>query len=61
MHVCVPYACLVPLEAKEGVGVHGTGVTGDAVTMWVLRTERVLFKGSKCFQLLSHLSSPSIS
>lgn len=33
MHVCVPYVCLVPLEAKEGVGAHETGVTGGIVTI----------------------------
>ena len=57
MYGYVPHVCLVLLEA-EGVRFHGTGVVNDWEMLCVGEISQVLYKSSKCSQLLSRLSSP---
>lgn len=42
IHICVPRACLVSMEAEEGSGSHGTGVTGGCEALSPCKSSRAL-------------------
>lgn len=58
MCVCVLGTSMVPSEAREAIRYPGTGQPGS---MCVLGTEQgSSARSSKCFQPLSHFSSPKV-
>lgn len=58
MYMCIPCACLVPMEARGGLQILGTGVRAVIHHVSAENQTQVFYKISKCSQLLNCLSIP---